>query len=148
MFNPPISHLHDGYADVSALLQILADPVKTKQRLDELVAQEKAVDEKIASHNELVAETRGMHSAAEATNIVLNNRKTALDAREAEIELKAQALTDAETMKSDAALGRRERAVAAREESASREADRLAALRTEYESKIARFKKLHQESAL
>jgi uncharacterized protein (DUF342 family) len=125
--------------DFHSLLRVIADPATHKARLDELVEHQKAVDEKIAAHEELIAKTRGMHSKAEATNIVLENRKAALDARESEIELKAQALATAETLRSDAALGRRERAVAAREEAAKREADRLATLKVEYEGKIKKL---------
>jgi hypothetical protein len=83
--------------------------------------------------------TRGMHSAAEAANIVANNRKTALDQREAEIEEKSKQLATDQAMRSDSTLRRRENALAAREEAANREADRLAALKIEYETKIKKL---------
>jgi hypothetical protein len=89
-----------------SLLSVISDPAKHKQRLDQLVEHAKAVDEKIAEHHELTAKTRGMHSAAQATDIVLNNRKAALDAREAEIEGKAEQLNTDAAMRSDTALRR------------------------------------------
>lgn len=131
-----------GTDEVFALLSTVADPEKHKLRLQELIEHQKAAEERIAEHKELIAKTRGMHSAAEATNIVLDNRKQALDDREAEIEEKAQALATAETMRSAAALDRRERAVAAREDSAKRENDRLSAIRTDYEAKLAKLSNL------
>jgi hypothetical protein len=147
MFNPPITDLHGGYADVSALLTILADPEKTKQRLDELIAQETATKEQIAALNDMAADTRRLHSTAAATNIVSDNRKTALDAREAELDARAKSLESTEA-RSDAALRRREAAVQQREAAAKQEAERLATIRTDLETKIARIKKLQEESAL
>jgi F0F1-type ATP synthase epsilon subunit len=69
MLNPPITpiDLSGGYADVSALLTILADPAAHKARLDELIAQETAAKEQIAALNDMAADTRRLHSAAEAT---------------------------------------------------------------------------------
>jgi predicted nucleic acid-binding Zn-ribbon protein len=151
----PVDHVH-------ALLAVMADPAKHKTRLDELVEHQKAVDEKIATHNELIAKTKGMHSAAEAANIVANNRKSALDQREAEIRTReeqlaadiakhneAQKQLGTEIRKREAAAAaketsvlERENALSAREEAAKQEADRLAALRTEYEAKIKKLKEL------
>jgi DNA anti-recombination protein RmuC len=142
MFNPPIADLHGAYGDLAALLTILADPERTKQRLDELVAQEAATKEQIATLNGMAADTRRLHSAAEATNIVSNNRKTALDAREAELDERAKNLEQSESTRSDAALRRREAAVQAREEAATREAERLAAIRADYEGRLEKIKNL------
>jgi hypothetical protein len=142
MFNPPLTDLHGGYADVSALLTILADPEKAKQRLDELVAQETAAKEQIAALNDMAADTRRLHSAAEATNIVSTNRKAALDAREADLDTRAQALELTEATRSHKALQRREAACLAREEAATREEKRLAAVKADLEGKHASIKSL------
>jgi hypothetical protein len=144
MLNPPITpiDLSGGYADVSALLTILADPVKTKQRLDELVAQEAATKEQIATLNGMAAETRRLHSAAQATNIVSDNRKAALDAREAEIQQRAEQLELSESTRADAALRRREAACTAQEAANKRESERLAAMRADYEGRLAKIKNL------
>jgi hypothetical protein len=142
MFNPPITDLHGGYADVSALLTILADPATHKARLDELVAQENATKEQIAALNAMAADTRRLHSAAEATNIVSSNRKTALDTREAELNTRAQALELTEGTRSHQALQRREAACQAREEALAREEKRLATVKTDLESKHASIKSL------
>jgi hypothetical protein len=139
--NAPIT-FNDSYADVSALLKILADPAAHKARLDELIAQEAAAKEQIAALNEMAADTRRLHSAAEATNIVSNNRKTALDTREAELDTRTQALELAEATRSHKALQRREAAVQAREEAVAREEKRLAAVKTDLEGKHAKIKNL------
>jgi hypothetical protein len=139
----PFTPVDPHNADVTAaLLTILADPAAHRARLDELVAQENAAKEQIAALNAMAADTRRKHTAAEATTIVLNNRKTALDTREAEIEEKSRDLDEATAKRSDAALRRRENAVTVREEAATREAERLAVLRSEYESKLAKLKEL------
>jgi hypothetical protein len=137
-----VTDLHD------ALLTILADPDKHKQRLDELMAQEKAARDEINALNGMAAITRRRSSEAEAAMIVATNRKAALDAREAEIEERTKNLDSIEARRADTALQRREAAVTAREEAATREAERLAASRAEFETKVAKFKKLHAESAL
>jgi hypothetical protein len=142
MFNPPITDLHSGYADVAALLAILADPEKTKQRLDELIAQENATKEQIAALNEMAADTRRLHSTAEAENIVSNKRKAALDTREAELDTRAQALELTEATRSHKALQRREAAVQAREEVVAREEKRLAAVKTDLEGMHDKIKNL------
>jgi hypothetical protein len=134
--------LHGGYADVAALLAILADPEKTKQRLDELIAQENATKEQIAALNEMAADTRRLHSTAEAENIVSNKRKTALDTREAELDTRAQALELTEATRSHKALQRREAAVQAREEVVAREEKRLAAVKTALEGMHDKIKNL------
>jgi hypothetical protein len=132
----------DNYADLGALLRLLVDPVATQQRLDELIAQQTATKAEIATLNEMAADTRRLHSAAEAMNIVLTNRKTALDAQAAALDARAETLEQSESARSDAALRRREAAVLAREQGATREADRLAALRTDYEGRLAKIKNL------
>src|SRR5258705_11196991 len=89
-FNPPNPiDVSGGYADVSALLQLLIDPAATKQRLDELVAQEKATAERIEALNKMEHETRRLHKTAQSTKVVSENRQAALDAQEAPIEQKA-----------------------------------------------------------
>jgi hypothetical protein len=123
-------------------LTILADPTMHKARLDELIAQEKATKEQIAALNAMAGETRRLHTTAAATNIVSENRKAALDAREAEIEQRATQLEQSESTRSDAALRRRENAVEAREEANKREADRLAALKTDLQARHAKIKNL------
>jgi hypothetical protein len=85
---------HSAAADLSALLQLLTDPVATKARLDELCAQEAATKEQIATLNAMAAETRRLHSTAMATGIVLENRRTALDKREEELEAIRKHLVD------------------------------------------------------
>jgi hypothetical protein len=138
----PVVDPHAGYADVSALLTILADPEKTKARLDELVAQENAVKEQIAALNEMADDTRRQNSAAQAATIVADRRKLALDAREAALDERASTLDQAENLRSDTALRRREAAVTAREEAAAKETQRLAALKADYEGKAAKIKNL------
>jgi hypothetical protein len=139
--NAPIT-FNDSYADVSALLKILADPATHKARLDELVAQENAAKEQIAVLNEMAADTRRLNSAAQAAAIVSDNRKKALDAREAELDTRAQALEQSEAKRSEAALRRRENAVQAREEAVAREEKRLATVKTDLEGKHAKIKGL------
>ena len=139
--NAPIT-FNGAYDDVSALLKILADPATHKARLDELIAQEAATKEQIAALNEMADETRRANTTAQATEIVLNNRKTALDAREAEIAERAKNLELSEATRSDAALRRREAAVQTREAAATREAERLAAIKTDLEGKHAKVKDL------
>jgi len=138
---PPIAD--DGYA---ALLKILADilddPEKHRQRLEELRAQEKATRDEINALNSMAAITRRRSSEAEAAMIAATNRKTALDKREEELEERAKNLESIEARRSDRALQLREDAVTAREETATREAERLAAMRKDYEDKLARIKNL------
>jgi len=140
--NAPFTPVDPQSSPADALLKILADPVAHKARLDELIVQETAAKEQIATLNAMAADTRRLHSAAEAQNIVSNNRKAALDAREAELDERAKSLEQTEAKRSEAALRRRENAVQAREEAATREAERLAVLRSEYEAKHARIKDL------
>lgn len=75
-----------------ALLAVIADPAAAKARLDELVAQDKATQERIDALNEMAHETVRLNATAQATNIVSDNRKKALDAREAEIGERAKQL--------------------------------------------------------
>jgi cell division protein FtsB len=135
----------DGYA---ALLKILADPALHKQRLDELVAQEKATRDEINALNSMSAITKRRSSEAEAAMIVAKNRAARLDAREAEIEERTKTLESIEARRSDRALQLREDAVTSRENIARVEAERLAAVKADYDAKIAKFKKLHTETAL
>jgi hypothetical protein len=149
MFNPPITpvDLHAGYADVSALLTILADPAAHKQRLDQLIEQENSVKAQIAALNEMADDTRRQNSAAQAATIVADRRKLALDQREAALDERAATLDQAENLRSDTALRRREAAVTAREEAAGKETQRLAALRATTEAKAERIKNLAGEIA-
>src|SRR6478672_10578188 len=96
-FNPPNNpiDLSAGYADMSALLQLLADPAASKQRLDEHIAAELAAKERIEVANKMTDEARRLLSTAQATNIVADRRIAALDAREAELDERAQALETA-----------------------------------------------------
>ena len=80
--------------------------------------------------------------------IVATNRVAKLDAREAEIDEKAKSLETIEARRSDRALQLREDAVSQRENIARVEAERLAAIKADLDSKIAKFKKLHAETAL
>jgi hypothetical protein len=131
---------HLGAAD--ALLKILADPATHKARLDELVAQEKSAKEQIAALNEMAGDTRRQNSAAQAATIVANNRKIALDKREAELDERAQSLDQVELVRGDAALKRREAAVSARENAVKAEAERLAAIKIDYETKVGKIQHL------
>jgi hypothetical protein len=142
MFNPPIADLHGAYDDLAALLKVLVDPTTHKARLDELIAQEAASKEQIATLNAMAGETRRLHSTAQATNIVSENRKVALDAREAEFEQRAEQLEQSEARHSAASLQSRENAVEAKGEALKREADRLSAMRTDLEGRLAKIKGL------
>ncbi len=140
-FNPPNPiDVSGGYADVSALLQLLVDPVATKARLDELVAQETATKERIEALNKMADETRRLHNTAQATNIVSDNRKKELDARESEIEQRATQLEQSESRHSVASLQRRENLVEARENAVKAEGERLAVMRKDYEARLAKIK--------
>jgi hypothetical protein len=141
MLNPPISpiDLSAGYRDVSALLTILADPVQHKARLDELIAREAAAQASIKELHDMEAETRRLNSSAQARNIVVGNREKELDAREAALDERAEQLSKSESTRSDAALRRREDAVFSRENINKVEAERLAAVRKDYEAKLAKL---------
>jgi hypothetical protein len=141
---PPITatDLHD------ALLTILADPEKHRQRLEELMAAEKGARDEINALNQMAAITRRRSSEAEAAMIVATNRAAKLDAREAEIEERTKNLDSIEARRSDRALQLREDAVTQRENIAKIEAERLAAVKADLDAKIAKFKKLHAEAAL
>jgi hypothetical protein len=133
---------HSSYADVSALLKILADPATHKARLDELLAAEAAAREQIAALNDMAADTRRLHSAAEATNIVSNNRKQTLDTREAELDTRAAALEMTEATRSHQSLQRREAACLARENVVAQAEKRLAKDRADLAGKHASIKGL------
>jgi hypothetical protein len=90
----------------------------------------------------MAADTRRLHSAAEATNIVSNRKAAALDARAAELDTRAQALELTEATRSHKALQRREAAVQAREEAATREEKRLVTVKTDLEGKHASIRGL------
>jgi hypothetical protein len=143
-FNPPNNpiDLSAGYRDVSALLTILADPVQHKARLDELIAREAAAKASIAELHDMEAETRRLNSSAQARNIVVGNREKELDAREAALDERAEQLSKSESTRSDAALRRREDAVFSRENINKVEAERLAAVRKDYEAKLGKIKNL------
>jgi chromosome segregation ATPase len=134
--------VHSDYTHVTALLTILADPAAHKARLDELIAQEKAAKEQIAALNDMAADTRRQHSAAQATTIVLNNRKAALDARVTALDERQKTIESSEAARSDASLQRREAAAHAQEMANKRESERLAALRTDLQAKHDRIKNL------
>jgi hypothetical protein len=142
MFNPPITDLHSAFDDLTRLLAIIADPAAHRQRLQELIAQTEAAKEQIEALNKMAGETRRLHSTAQATNIVADNRTKALDAREAEIEQRASQLEQSESTRSDAALRRRESAVESRENAVKAESFRLAGMRTDLEAKLGKIRGL------
>jgi uncharacterized protein (DUF3084 family) len=133
---------HNSYADLIALLTVVGDPEKTRQRLDELTAHQNAIDEKTAALNAMAADTRRLNTAAQAATIVLNNRKTALDTRESELNTRSQALELTEATRSHKSLQRREAACLAREEAVAREEKRLVTVKTDLEGKHAKIKGL------
>jgi hypothetical protein len=141
-FNPPNNpiDLSAGYADMSALLQLLADPVKTKARLDELIAAEAAAKERLAEANAMAAETRRLHSTAAATNIVAERREAAAAKREEELDQRAQKLETVEARASAASMRAQQSAVEAAALANKREAERLAAMRTELDAGLAKIK--------
>jgi hypothetical protein len=110
--NAPFTPVHNPYDDVSHLLAIMADPEGYRQRLQELIAQEKKTADRIAELNATQAETLRLHQTAVATNIVADRRITAQDAREAELSEWANRLESSEARKG---VARREAAVAKRE---------------------------------
>jgi hypothetical protein len=136
---PPVDFSNSG-SDLSALLQLLVDPVKTKARLDGLIAQEAATKEQIATLNAMADKTRRAYSTAAATDIVSNNRAAALDKREAELDDRARQLEQSESTRSDAALRRREDAVQAREQAVKAELDRLNVARKDVEARLSKIK--------
>jgi hypothetical protein len=142
MLNPPITpiDLSGGYRDLSALLQILANPDQHKQMLSELMAAEAAAKERIDALNAMAGETRRLNSAAKAANIVSDNRKAALDAREAELDERAKRLEQSEARKSDAALQRRENVVAAKENAVEHREAAVAKREAEIEAKHAKIR--------
>src|SRR6476659_4505804 len=131
---------HSAAADLSALLQLLTDPVATKARLDELLAQEKATSARIAELHAMESETKRLHGTATAINIVCDRRLAAIEAREVELDARAQQLEQSESTRSDAALRRRESAVEARENAAKAESERLAVARKDIEARLAKIK--------
>jgi len=130
----------DSYADMSALLQLLVDPLKSKARLDEIIAAEVAAKEQIAELHAMEAETRRLHNTAQATMIVLQRREAAVSAREAEADDREAKVEQSEARHSDAALQQRERAADAKEAALKNEADRLAAMWADYQAKLEKLK--------
>jgi hypothetical protein len=141
-FNGPTVPTTEGADHLLALLAVIKDPATHKARLDELIAQEKAARDQIAALNEMSANTRRLNTAAQATNIISEKRKLALDAREAELAERASKIDQAEVRKSDAALRHRENLVQAREEAALRDEKRLAKAQADLESKHASIRGL------
>jgi hypothetical protein len=139
-FNPPITDLHSAFDHVSGLIAIIADPAAHRQRLQELIAAEANAKAAIAELHDMEADTRRRNSTSQAREIVVNNREKALDAREAGIEQKADELAKSESTRSDAALRRRESAVESREAAVKAEIDRVAAMRKDYEARLAKIK--------
>jgi hypothetical protein len=136
-FTPVDLHTFD---DAFRLLAIAADLSATRQRLDELKTAEASAKERIAELHAMQAETVRLHSTAQATNIVADNRIKALDVRETEIDTREAKLEQSEAMKSDAGLRRRESAVEARENAAKAESDRLAVMRKDIDARLAKIK--------
>jgi hypothetical protein len=134
-FNPPNNpiDLSGGYTAVSALLQLLVDPVASKQRLDEHIAAEAAAKERIEVANKMTDEARRLLSTAQATNIVSDRQKAALEKLKAELEQKADQLGTREA---------RCRATEAKEAALNREKETVAAMRKDYENKLAQIQNL------
>jgi hypothetical protein len=132
--------LHSAFDDVTLLLAIIADPEAHRQRLKELVAQENKTKAEIETLNAMASETKRLHGTAQAVNIVCDRRLAAIEERESELDARAQSLDNSEAMKSAAAVQRRELAVEAREKAAKAESDRLAAMRTDLERRLAKIK--------
>ena len=121
-------------------LQLLVDPVKTKARLDELIAAEVAAQDKIDTLNAMDADTRRLHSTAVATNIVADNRMKALDVREAEDDAREARLEQLENTKSAAAMSRRESAAAAQENAVARREAAVAKREAAVDAREAKIK--------
>jgi chromosome segregation ATPase len=139
----PTSPITPAADQLYALLAVIADPATHKQRLDELVAQEKATQERIDALNEMAADTRRLNSAAQAANIVSDNRKTALDARETELGERAKSLDIAAAAQKAAAqateqkLRQREADVSRRETTVQQREDRIAETEVATKSALA-----------
>lgn len=118
-----ISPIESAADQLYALLAVIADPAAHKARLDELVEKEKAAAARIAELNDMASETRRLHSTAQATNIVSDNKKAALEAREAELAQRAEN-SEREYSRQKQALADREQKLQQREANlARREAD-------------------------
>lgn len=139
------------------LLAVIADPVAHKARLDELVAQETKNQGTITTLHEMANETVRLNNTAKATNIVADNLKAALDAREAEIDERARQLDLATSAlkktaeegvqkfrQRDADLAKRETAVSQREASLS---DRETAVKEAEASAAALTEKVQRQAA-
>jgi vacuolar-type H+-ATPase subunit I/STV1 len=137
--NAPFTPVHNPYDDVSHLLAIMADPEGYRQRLQELIAQEKKTADRIAELNAMQADTLRLHQTAQATNIVADRRITALDAKEAELDERLQKLETAEVKASAASMRAQQSAVEAGALANKREAERLATVRKDYEAKVAKL---------
>jgi hypothetical protein len=131
---------HSAAADLSAFLQLLTDPVATKARLDELVAQEKATKASIAELNDMASETRRLHGTAQAVNILCDRRLAAIEEREAELDERAKSLDNSEAMKSAAAVQRRESANDAKENSLVRREAAVAKREAAVDAREAKIK--------
>jgi hypothetical protein len=140
--NAPILDLHHASTDLASLLALLVDPAATKQRLDELLEQEKATQERIDALNAMATETERLNTSAKAASIVNDNRRAALDEREAALDERQKNIESSEAARSDASLQRREAACSRREDAVAREEKRLVAVRTDLEAKHARIKDL------
>lgn len=136
----PPTDMTDAAATLLKLLNVLTDVEGMKRLLEELAAQETAAKEQIAALNAMAGDTRRLHSTAQATEIVLNNRKTALDAREGELNAREERIETAERRQSDANLRSREATVEAGAEANKRERERLAADRADLESRLDKIK--------
>lgn len=149
-----------------AIIALIADPVASKARLDELVAQAKANEESLAAANEAQKAAAADRAKAKDTldsanqvlsNLVATNRARAerLTAREADLGDASAALRDRAAAldlaekNSQQDLGARETAVAARETEvealitkASVDAAAAATARAELERKLSQLKAL------
>jgi hypothetical protein len=138
--NAPTMDFRTSFDDVTLLLSIIADPAAHRQRLAELVTQEKATKERIAELHAMEAETVRLNGTAKAVNIVCDRRLAAIEQREADADARAEQLEKAESTRTDANLRRRENAVEAREASVRAESDRLAGMRKDYDARLAKIR--------
>jgi hypothetical protein len=136
-FTPVDSHTFD---DAFRLLAIAADLSATRQRLDELKAAEASAKERIAELHAMEAEIPRLHSTAVATNIVADRRVAAVEAREAEADERDANLNQLEARQSLASIQRERTVVEAGALANKREAERLAAMRKDYEADLKKLK--------
>ena len=135
----------DNYADLGALLRLLVDPAATKQRLDELVAQQEATKAEIATLNAMAADTRRLNTTAQATTIVLQRREAAFSAREAEADDREAKIAQVEGTQSEAARRHRDNAAEAKENAVARREAAVAKREAAVEKREAKIRTAIEE---